>query len=43
MGSTRVSGVGSSAEDMLKVIVVRMVRGVGGVCEKCMCLARGER
>ena len=35
MSGTRGSGVLSSTGDML-------VRGVGGVCDMCMCLARGE-
>ena len=34
MSGTRGSGVLSSTSDML-------VRGVGGVCDMCMCLARG--
>ena len=34
MGGTRGSGVLSSTGDVL-------VRGVGGVCDMCMCLARG--
>ena len=34
MSSTRGSGVLSSTGDVL-------VRGVGGVCDMCMCLARG--
>ena len=34
MGGTRGSGFVSSAAD------VRRMRGVGGVCEMCMCLAR---
>ena len=38
MGGTRGSGVLSSACDMLKMNVVR---GIGGVCDMCMCLARG--
>ena len=29
----------SSATDMLWISVVRGMRGVGGVCEICMCLA----
>ena len=37
MGGTRGSGVLSSACDVLEMIVVR---GVGGVCDLCMCLAR---
>ena len=32
----------STADDMLNISVVRRVRGVGGVCEICMCLARGR-
>ena len=39
MGGTRGSGVLSSAGDVLEMSVVR---GVGGVCDMCMCLARGE-
>ena len=38
MCSTRGSGVLSSTGDVLEMSVVR---GVGGVCEMCMCLARG--
>ena len=38
MGGTRGSGVLSSTGDVLEMSVVR---GVGGVCDKCMCLARG--
>ena len=34
MSGTRGSGVFSSTGDVL-------VRGVGGVCDMCMCLARG--
>ena len=37
MGGTRVL---SSAGDVLEMSVVR---GVGGVCDMCMCLARGGR
>ena len=38
MCGTRGSGVLSSACDVLEMSVVR---GVGGVCDMCMCLARG--
>ena len=38
MSGTRGSGVLSSTGDMLEISVMR---GVGGVCEMCMCLARG--
>ena len=38
MGGKRGSGVLSSAGDVLEISVVR---GVGGVCDMCMCLARG--
>ena len=38
MSGTRGSGVLSSAGDVLEMSVVR---GVGGVCDMCMCLARG--
>ena len=38
IGGTRCSGVLSSAGDALEMSVVR---SVGGVCDMCMCLARG--
>ena len=38
MGGTRGSGGLPSAGDVLEMSVVR---GVGGVCDMCMCLARG--
>ena len=38
MSGTRGSGVLSSTCDVLDMSVVR---GVGGVCDMCMCLARG--
>ena len=38
-GGTCGAGIVSSAADVLSMIVVRGMRGVGGVCE--MCLARG--
>ena len=38
MGGTRVSGVLSGAGDVLEMSVVR---GGGGVCDMCKCLARG--
>ena len=41
VGGTRSSGIVSSAADVLEMSVVRGMRGVGGVCEICMCLARG--
>ena len=31
----------SSAVDVVVMSVVRGMRGVGGVCALCMCLARG--
>ena len=37
MSGTRDSGVLSSTGDVLEM---RVVRGVGGVCDMCMCLAR---
>ena len=40
---TRGSGIVSSAADVLWMSVVRGMRGVGGVCEISMCLARVER
>ena len=39
MSGTRGSGVMSSTGDVLEMSVVR---GVGGVCDMCMCLARGH-
>ena len=46
VGGTRGSGITttdivSSAADVLWMSVVRGMIGVGGVCEICMCLARG--
>ena len=41
VGDTRGSGIVSSAADVLWMSVVRGMSGVGGVCEMCMCLARG--
>ena len=38
MGDTHGSGVLSSVCDVLETSVVR---GVGGVCDMCTCLARG--
>ena len=35
------SGIVSSAADVLWMSVVRGMRGVGEVCEMCMCLTRG--
>ena len=35
---TRGSGIVSSAADVLGVSVVRGMRGVGGVCEMCVCV-----
>ena len=37
IGGTRGSGVLSSVGDMLDMSVVK---GIGGVCDMCMCLAR---
>ena len=37
---TRGSGIVSSTADWLWLRVVRNMRGVGGVCEMCICLAR---
>ena len=39
MGGTRGPGVLSSVGDVLEMSVVR---GVGGVCDMCMCLPRGR-
>ena len=41
VGVTRGSGIVSCGADVLWMGVVRVMRGVGGVCEMCMCLARG--
>ena len=41
MGDTRGSGIVSSAADVLGMSMVRGMRGVGGVCGMCICLARG--
>ena len=41
VGGTRGSGIVSSEAHMLMMSLVRGVRVVGGVCEMCMCLARG--
>ena len=40
MGGTRGSGVLPSACDVLEMSVVR---GVSGLCNMCMCLARGGK
>ena len=37
MGGTRGSGIFASTDDVLEI---SMVRGVGGVCDMCKCLAR---
>ena len=41
VGGTRGLGIVSSAVDVLGINVVRGMRGVGDVCERCMCLAWG--
>ena len=41
VGGTRGSGIVSSAADVLWLGVVRGMRGIDGVCDMCMCLARG--
>ena len=41
VGGTRGSGIVSNTADVLWMSVVRVMRGVGGVCEMCMCLAQG--
>ena len=41
VGGTRGSGIVCSAADVLLMSVVCGMRGVGGVCEMCMCLAQG--
>ena len=42
VGGTGGSGIVSNAADVLWMSVVRGMRGVGGVCEMCICLARGD-
>ena len=42
VGGTRGSGIVSSEADVLWMSVVRGMRGVGGVYEMCMRLARGS-
>ena len=42
VGGTRGLGIVSSAADVLLMSVLRGMRGVGGVCEMCMCLAPGD-
>ena len=42
VGGTHGSGFVSSASAVLWMSAVRGMRGVGGVCEMCMCLARGR-
>ena len=41
VGGTCGSGIVSSATDVLWMSVLREMRGVGGICEMCMWLARG--
>ena len=41
VGGTRGSGIVSNTADVLWMSVVLGMRGVGGVCEMCKCLARG--
>ena len=41
-GGTHGSGIVSSAAAMLWMSVVRGMRGVGGVCELCMCFSSGR-
>ena len=41
VGGARGSGIVSNAADVLWISVVHGMRGVGEVCEMCMCLARG--
>ena len=40
VGGTRGSGIVYSAVDVLGMSLVRGKRGIGGVCEMCMYLAR---
>ena len=41
VGGTPGSDIVARAADVLWMSVVRGIRGVGGVCEMCMCLALG--
>ena len=41
VGGTRGSDIVSSAAEVLWMSLVRGMRGVGGICEMCMCLAQG--
>ena len=41
VGGTRGSEIVSTAADVLGMSVMRGMRGVGGMCEMCMCLVRG--
>ena len=41
MGGTNGSGIVCTARDVHYMSVVRGVKGVGGMCEMCMCLAWG--
>ena len=41
LGGTRGSGIMYSAADVIGMSVAPGMRGVGGVCEMCMCLAGG--
>ena len=43
VNGTRGSGIVSGAADVLWMSVVRGMRGVGGLCEMCMCWAWVER
>ena len=42
VGGTHGSGILSSVADVLWMSVVRGMRGVGAICEICMCLALGS-
>ena len=41
VGGTRGSGIVSSTADVVWMSVMRGMRGVGRVCEVCICLTRG--
>ena len=41
VGGTCCSGIESMAADVLWMSLLRGMRGVGGVCKVCMCLAGG--
>ena len=43
MGGTRGLGFVSTADNVIEMSVVRVVKGVGRLCEQCICSKRGRR